>query len=220
MSITVVTPTDSRDLTTLEAVKDRLVICDNANDAVLNRLIKESTDYIYRLTCRFFARETVIEKVKGFDNTQLMVSRTPIVSITSITDDNGEPVIDFEIDDKDAGLIYRENGWQWQPSRWFAASPVIVPNTEKKNYTVTYEGGYYTPGSAQGVRDLPYDLESLAIDYVQFVYIDSIDGDPTVKAHKVGDISVTKGSMDQKDSGFAMANLRRKLKLWSRIDTA
>lgn len=181
--ITIITPATKAQLTTVNAVKEQLCINDTAKDGQINRAILTATDFIQRITGQVFAKETIEEKVAGFGDTNLMLTRTPIISVASIMY-NAEPVIDFEITDAKAGFLYRESGWVWTTNRFWPGDP--IPSSEKKDFIVTYDAGYVMPGVTG--RNLPYDLEDVAIELVRI----KLEGQPlNVENIRVGDYSAT-----------------------------
>lgn len=148
----------SNALGTLETLKDELGIAagENAHDAWLERAAGTATEAIESWCKRNFNRATVTnERVAGFGTPRLVLARTPIESVTSITLDGVTiDASEYYVEDAGAGFVFRSNScWDWtQPSagqRGYVA--------EEKKYLVTYVGGYYLPGSAQ--RNLPYAIE-------------------------------------------------------------
>lgn len=187
MTITVITPAECIDFTTLDAVKLYYDITDNDSDAKILQGIKYVSDYIRRITGRTFAEETVLETVRGFGNNQLMLSHYPVTNIDSITL-RGELITDFEITDPDIGIIYRRAGWEWSVQNYDGVGLTPIPNSEDYVYSVTYTGGYCMPCATSCVRTLPYDLEQAAIDLIG-LYMDSTP--LNVSQIKVGDYSTS-----------------------------
>jgi len=157
-------------LTTLDAVKDDLGITDPRCDSRLERAINVASGFIERYTGRIFYRNTaIVEKIAGFGGHALMVNRTPINSIASITFDGiTVNAADYSIGDALAGTIHSNGGWSWtaHTARNISSSP--IPGTERLLYTVTYDGGWYTPkqqdDTSANTRALPWDLEEVAIE--------------------------------------------------------
>jgi hypothetical protein len=144
--LTVVTPASTYDLTTLEIAYEELGIADNTNDSRMARWISATSDYIARYCNRVFGLETVTEKWRQADRyivrdtlaaEPFRLKRFPVVSIESITLDDGTPLeqADYELDAA-KGILWRiQQGcrWDW----WY--EPTV---------TVTYTGGYDLPDKA------------------------------------------------------------------------
>lgn len=196
MTITVVVPAQNFDLTTLDSLKERLKITGSSKDTLLSRTIIGVSKSLVRKLGRGFARETVTETVKGYGTTQLLLSRSPIVSVTSILLDGVTPILDYVIEDAEASILYRRAGWNWGVINGFMGvgfNP--VPNSEESNFTVEYEAGYILPSwSTPPAVDLPEDVEDLALDYMHFLYRNRDNKDLDIRSYTIGDISVGKST--------------------------
>lgn len=187
MAVTVVTPADSRDLTTVHEVKEGLGLDqdDETHDQFIGRLIGQASGAIERWTGRPFARETVKETLAGVGRVDLVLSRTPIISVASVTID-GDVVTDFSIRDAEAGILFRESGWPTSEIRGHNIASYLTGET-KDTIEVQYEGGYDLPGS-EGSFDptLPADVERACIETVKAWFM-ARDRDPALASEKVGD---------------------------------
>jgi hypothetical protein len=160
--VTVIEKATTRDLTTLEAAKEELNILGNDFDMRLARWITETSKYIERWCNRTLALETVSEQWRASDQRAhgwlgwfgstgapvsiadarpLVAQRWPVVKVTSITEDQNDPLLttDYEVDAR-TGRIWRLSGGA--RSHWYAG---VV--------TVVYSGGFFVP------RDVPPDLQ-------------------------------------------------------------
>lgn len=166
-------------LTTLDAVKAALGITSLSQDSAIERVIESASaaaaNYVGRPLHRV---DGIVEAVRGYASNYLMVSRSPIVSVTSVAYDGStvDPT-SYEIDSSDASVLYAPDGWVWTGVVGAGAVGIMpLPGTERRLYTVTYDGGYVTPnqvdlGSFDEVgppivtktRTLPYDLEEAVI---------------------------------------------------------
>jgi len=187
MTITVLIPFECNDFTTLDAVKAYYDITDTNQDVKINMGIKYASDYIRKITGRVFAEEKILETVRGFGNTQLLLSRFPVTNIESITH-KGELVTDYEETDPKAGILYRRRGWEWSTQTRSGVGVVPVPNSEDYIFAVTYTAGYCMPCATICTRTLPYDLEQAAIELIG-MYMDSTP--LNVSQIKVGDYSTS-----------------------------
>jgi hypothetical protein len=158
---------DTNALTTLALVKGELGIADATTtyDTVLERMILAASDAIARFCRRDFRKATVTEKLAGSGTLRLVLARTPLVSITSITDD-GTTIDDdeYEIEDAAAGIVVRDTPWTAQDlAVGISIGQDPVPGTGKRALTVVYISGYVLPGDSTGTRNLPYDVEEACI---------------------------------------------------------
>ncbi len=162
-------------LTTLEAVKEELGIDagDASNDNYLVRLVNSVSDAIERYCDRHFEKASLTEKVAGQGSQRVLLSRTPILSVTSVTLSGSVLASsDYEVE-AEAGMLFRASGWPWSAMR----RPDIVqdqyPGSETRNIEVAYTGGYVLPkdenpaANPPVVRTLPYDLEEACIATVK-----------------------------------------------------
>jgi len=187
MTLTVIVPAECNDFTTLANVKAFYDITDTNSDVKINMAIKYASDYIRSVTGRVFAEETVLETVRGFDNTKLMLQRYPITNIDSIVH-RGDLITDYQESDPKAGILYRRQGWEWSVQTFRVIGLNPAPESEDYVFGVTYTAGYCMPCAVSCVRTLPYDLEQVAIELIG-LYLD-----PTplnVSQIKVGDYSTS-----------------------------
>jgi len=184
----VLTPVVSLLLTTLEAVKTDLGIplSDTSKDAILNDLIADVSDEIQR-EFQFFCRQTYREKLPGYGNTRLMLARTPIISVSSVTH-NSEPIADYAIENKEAGFLYRRLGWCWTASVGWNITSYVISNSEHPEYEVTYVAGYLA--ADQSNSDMPGEIQRSARETV-IDWFKSIARASDIQSKSVGDLSIT-----------------------------
>lgn len=165
---TVVTVAGSRDLTTLETVKQELSITDSSKDAFIDRLIAEMSAFATTYCQRQFAQETLVDsfRPKSTVCSPLILSRAPVTSITSIVE-NGTALGagDYEYD-PETGFVWRLNGSD-QRIAWQCGK-----------IEVTFVGGYELLG------DLPFEVERGVIEMVKEAFF-AKTRDPMVKAEDV-----------------------------------
>lgn len=187
MGVQITVPAESTGLTTTAAVKAALGVASTRFDPDLERLILAATSAIEAYCGHTFAKQTYLEDVAGSNHPMLMLTNTPIVSVTSIVCDS-EPVTDFEISDAGAGVLYREVGWAAKAWVGWGTEAFVVPGTEVLNFHVTYEAGFVTPGLTDD--DLPKHIEQACLETVVSWYR-SQNRDPAVESKKVGDLAIT-----------------------------
>lgn len=156
--INVTSPSSYQYLTTLDRVKQELSITDSGSDAILTSKISEASSDIF---ARIWPRpaETVTETFypepgKPVSRAQLILSRWPLVSVTTVTVD--DEVIDsdcYRIDAEAGMLLYlADDGYR---SCW----------TFSKSAEIVYVGGYTMPGEV-AQPTLPPALESACVELV------------------------------------------------------
>lgn len=210
--LTVNTPAESRDLTTLESVTS--VISSPSplgHEALIGTLISRASAIVERFCGRVFAREDVTETLEGSGRVELILERTPVISITSIELDGGA-VSDVVISNRDAGVLFMQTGF----SREHLTLPVLIQSWPSGraalDWEVHYVGGYWPPSfsGAPGATDvlLPEDLESLVIDVVAALFIEALGERQRagVTAERLGDWSASYGG--QSDSGGMQISTR------------
>src|SRR5579862_1762171 len=100
--LTVITPADSYDLTTLATIKAELEITDTNSDVQLGIFIDQASGECATYCKRVFGKETVSEQFRLGQGSrlhrrsrteELILARYPIVSITSITEEDGTVLV-------------------------------------------------------------------------------------------------------------------------------
>lgn len=172
MTLTVSVQPKATDLTQLDTVKDELQLSTTAtsDDDFIEQLIDEASDFIATWTGRTFGKATYIETLDANGGLFLMLAKTPVVSISLVTDD-GTTISSttYEIDDADAGILFRETGWR-STQLSFHNIEAFPLHEGKRDWSVTYVAGWDTPGST-ATRTLPYDVERACIDIVKTNYL-------------------------------------------------
>ncbi len=197
MAVTVTTPAESTALTTTAAVKSALGVSSSKFDTTIDRLISAATSAIVEYVGHVYAKQTYVETVNGAEHPMLMLTNTPIVSVTIILCESN-PVTDFTIQDAEAGILYRSMGWMQSAWVGWGVEPVAIHDTGDLIFTVTYEAGYVTPGLPD--PDLPAHIEQACIETVVAWYKGQ-RRDRSVKSKKVGETTIVYD--DQMDYGAA-----------------
>jgi len=184
----VLTPAVSLLLTTLEAVKTDLEIplSDTSKDAILNSLIVDVSDEIQR-EFQFLCRQSYRETLPGYGGQRLMLSRTPIVSVSLVTH-NSEPITDYVIENREACFLYRRLGWCWTASLGWTITGYIIPNSEWPEFTVEYIAGYLA--ADQVSSDMPGEIRRSATETV-IDWFKSLSRASDIQSKSVGDLSIT-----------------------------
>jgi hypothetical protein len=168
--ITVTTPATTERLTTVARVQQDLGI--TGSDTEIETAIDEASSRIeaelgYRLPL-----ETVTETFRplnGYDYASaILLERTPVVSIDSITQDAAALVSDeWEVDPVNGLLL------------WLDGSGMATPWKFYSGLAVSYSGGWVLPGDPG--RTLPYAIEGAAVAYVRTMWF-ARGNNPLVKS--------------------------------------
>lgn len=162
MAITVTVPASNRKLADLATLKAELGITNGDSDALLNRALDAASARIVSYTGREFAKETLIETLPGSGSFTLMLTRTPVLSITGITADGVTvSASDYVLKDAGAGLVFSKYSWLNTSGSYSGISRIPNSGAAQDLYAVTYQAGYALPG--EGSRTLPFDIEQAAL---------------------------------------------------------
>lgn len=188
MGITVTVPATVKKLTTVARAKTELGISDSSQDTLLGLLLDEASDAIAVYCHRVWGRETVTETLPGTGRRLLGLSRTPLISITSITEDD-VAITDYTIEDAAAGALARDNGWWpsiaagWDPEAY--ASQYILPTARQRwRYAITYQAGYILPEETSPT--LPGGVERAALETIKAWWQARSGRDPALVAVAMG----------------------------------
>lgn len=171
--LTVVTPSDTFDLTEIGRVKREMNITDSDRDELLTDLIHEESASFADMCTRVFASETVTETfyIRWLRCEPLSLARYPVTSITSITEDGVtlDPTL-YELDAA-SGLLHRLSAAGSFRSTWMGSRTIV-----------TYVGGYTL------LTNLPRKIEAAVITMVKNRWF-AKTRDPAVKVEDVVDVA-------------------------------
>lgn len=140
-----------------------------------------------------------VDKIAGLSRARLILSLTPVRSITSVVAPDGStvPSTEYEIDDANLGFLMRITGWPYtgrlRPGLLWSDPDM---GTERKSWVITYAGGWVTPAQASSSgwsgpdRDLPHDIEEAVLQTCVGLYRRG-GVDQMIAAESLGDYSVT-----------------------------
>lgn len=146
------------------------------DDAVIRTINRASARVAAFLGRAIHYDAAIVESVAGFGTTDLVLSRFPIVAVASIAFDGVAQAIDFDLNSKSAGVLYRRTGWTWTTIRNPGVAQDPLPDAEEKLFSVAYSAGWWTsaqgPASAlpAGATLLPDDIEQAALELVSSMY--------------------------------------------------
>lgn len=182
---------DSIALTTLATVKDELGITATTWDEALKRRILVASEAIAGHCNRTFRRAEVTETLRPSGAQVIVLSRTPVVEIASITE-GGRTIAasEYVLQNAAAGMVFRDAGWPARQPWLVGVSLTPIPGTGAADIEVTYTGGYVLPNDTSGTRDLPHDLEQACIETVKSLHLGA-GRDRLVVGESLGAASVT-----------------------------
>jgi hypothetical protein len=217
MSLTVCASSTDVDLSTTGMLKQLLGTSSTGQDVLLSALIRSASRYVENYIGTPLTLQSYSESVAGFGRLQLMLDRTPVRAIDRILDatDSGQAsqiyTSEYAVDSADAGVITRQQGWDWTPlleGRCFDASVPLsltpLAGQELKPFLVDYRAGYTyngvttsspnwstEKGTTSTGRTLPEDLELAVLFRAQELY----EGGQGVASESLGDLSVNYRSL-------------------------
>lgn len=206
--LTVTTCAPTRRLTTVSAVIAELGQSLTSDEQVtLGSIIDAITSAIENICeAPSFAREAISETLKGYGEPTIELTRRPVLSISLMTLDS-ETVTDFEIEDADAGRVYRRAGFGWTAQSRFSLGGRSswlgyghpVPGSEEPQIGATYVGGYILP------EQYLVNVATLSVVAADQSFNAPAGTFPALL--KAGDILVTSGFGDSHNNGrFVVAS--------------
>ena len=190
-NLTVLQAAESTDLTKLEHVKLELGISSTGKNAWISSVIPAASRLIEQEANNFWAAQQYEELISGSGSARLMLARTPIIGTPTIVIDS-VAVADFIVEDAEAGVLYRRQGWTRRVSYWPMASRDPIPYEDHPHIYVTYWAGYNLPSFTSDVTDaddLPASIERAAILSIKDWY-NKRSRDPNVSWKQVGDLAL------------------------------
>ena len=171
MGVTVSTTSTNAKLAKRATLKSWLKISTStAFDEQIDDLLVMASDAVRAHCDRLFETQVYSETLPGDGSQILVLSHRPIISISSVAL-SGSLITDYAIQDKEAGFLYREAGWQWTIAAYAGTlGPQPVPSGFLNDFTVVYKAGYNLPGDTAtdtGVLNLPGSVEKATLDTVK-----------------------------------------------------
>jgi hypothetical protein len=198
MALTVTTTNQYTDLVTLSQVKTALgVTTSTAYDANLADIIDMASDSIRDHCGRTFRLQGYTETKPGDGSQYLKLKNYPIVEVGSVTL-RGDAITDYEIADRDAGLLFRELGWEWTVA---AGTNTLVdypiPDGDLFKFSIVHAAGYRMPdnstaaasSTAAVIKQLPGRLKKAALVTV-VSWFKGQSRDEDIKSKKLGPLSI------------------------------
>lgn len=183
------------DLTTVAAAHSFLELdpLDVSRDELIASLIRQASAAIVDYTGRQWAERQYLEICRGTGGTELLLTHTPIIGTPTITLDSS-PVVDFMVDDVEAGVLYRKLRWTAAPDWGWNIEPAVMPGASEPNFYVTYYAGYVLRGgtalAGADSRALPESIERACLIAVGD-WLKRVPRDNSISSKKVGDLATS-----------------------------
>jgi len=153
----------SHALTIANAVQIELDLPQGPSD-YFDGLVNFYSEAIEKYCNRHFEyNAAVTENLDASGARYLVLSRTPVASITSVSFDGAAlDATGYELHDAEAGTVYLKMA-RWSTVQTENASLEPVPGEERALWTVVYAGGYTLPKDSYPNYTLPSDLERACV---------------------------------------------------------
>jgi len=149
-------------------------------------------------------RAVYSETVKAFGGLSLKLSRTPIRGVRRAftATDTGDATelcsSDYRLD-TEAGLVNRNEGWQWTAQQYWSLTNSVIPNSETAPYLFEYEAGFLNSSGSSSTDTDTYAVTStdatMPQDIIRATMIKArqfyTNAEGVVKSKTVGDLSIT-----------------------------
>ena len=152
MGVTITTPSPFAILTTKARLKTNLGITSTSDDAMIDEMVREASAAVEAYCNRIFSRQVYSEVVESYGGPYQPLYHAPVQVLASSTY-NGSTVTDVSISDKDQGLLFKQNGFNWTAQSFlgllgggrFLDFGHPIPQSEEKLWTFAYTAGYIVP---------------------------------------------------------------------------
>jgi hypothetical protein len=191
----VVTAAATHDLTTLAAVQIELGTLTNAQKTWAGRAITFASALIEQEANMVFPQQDYQETIPGSGSSTLMLDRTPVIGAPTILSTNNEVIVDFVVEDREAGLLYRRLGWTEEVSYLSNITRDPLAFDRHPNFIVTYTAGFHLPSFpdaidlTEGQVALPANYEQACILTVKS-WFHKKSRDSSVSWKQVGDLAL------------------------------
>ena len=184
-------------LTTVDSVCQELDISSTGSSDFINNLIKRASFAIEKYVDRKFQKVDCTETMQSRGRHTLLLGHRPLRSIIAISFD-GTTVAStsYEIDSREAGVLFRPAGWTSTLYQRNNIEPFQL-EVGDRDWSINYVAGYVLPNSTgydNSTAQLPDDVEAACIATVKSWYLDR-GHNPRIKTEEIGDASET--SFDQ-----------------------
>lgn len=183
----------STDLTTIPQVVAEIGTLTPDQQDWVELAIRSASSLIEQEANQFFAQQRYRETIAGSGSTELMLARTPILGNPTIVSVDNDVIVDFTVDDRDAGILYRRQGWTKDVSYLRSITHDFLPDETHPRFTIEYDAGYWLPSFPDAIVDgqtrLPGNIEQACILTMKSWWHKK-NRDSTVSWKQVGDLAL------------------------------
>jgi len=183
----------STDLTTIAQLVAEIGTLTPVQQDWISLAIRSASSLIEQEANQVFAQQRYREVIGGSGSTQLMLDRTPILGTPTILSTDNEPIVDFLVEDRDAGLLYRRQGWVREVSYLPGIYKEPLAGEEHPRFSIDYDAGYYLPSFTDQItadqKPLPPNIEQACILSIK-AWWHKKNRDSSVSWKQVGDLAL------------------------------
>lgn len=181
------------DLTTIPQVVAEIGTLTPDQQDWISLAISAASKLIEQEANQFFAQQRYRETIAGSGSTELMLARTPILGTPVILSTDNEVIADFVVEDRDAGILYRRQGWTRDISYLPSITHDFVPDVTHPRFSIEYNAGYWLPSFPDAIADgqirLPANVEQACVLTMKSWWTKK-GRDANVSWKQVGDLAI------------------------------
>jgi len=189
----VLTAATSTDLTTIPTLVAEIGTLTPTQQDWIKLAIESATALIEQEANQFFAEQQYKETIPGSGSSQLMLDRTPVLGTPTIVTTTNEVIVDFTIEDSEAGILYRRQGWTQEISYQRGIVYDGLGFETHPGFVVTYNAGYYLPSFTAEITasqvPLPANYEKACVLSIK-AWWHRKNRDSSVSWKQVGDLAL------------------------------
>ncbi len=183
----------STDLTTIPALVAEVGTLTPAQQDWISLAIESASMLIEQEANQRFAQQQFKETIEGSGSSTLMLARTPIIGTPTIITVDNEVIADFVVEEADAGILYRRQGWTNEISYMRSIAHDPLPYEQHPRFVITYVAGYYLPSFTDDIVDgevaLPANIEQACVLTIK-AWWHKKNRDSSVSWKQVGDLAL------------------------------
>lgn len=183
----------STDLTTIFQVLAEFGSMTPEQQDWISFAIQAASRLIEQEANQFFAQQKYRETISGSGSTDLMLARTPILGAPTILSTDNEVIADFVVEDRDAGILYRRQGWTKDVSYLPSITSDYLSDVTHPRFIIEYDAGYWLPSFDSAMTEdqirLPPNVEQACVLTLKSWWTKK-GRDPNVSWKQVGELAI------------------------------